>query len=205
MRVTMSLLLAWAKATTLRSLLPHLTELVEAMTSERYLQLCDDAGRLLVFQQFHGKPSGQALPADRVGALSARMFKLVDQRFSDRESRERYRLAGYGSAQQDWPVLMLMLQRELELIGTYQESSAWDRALALMRRSVQIEAPDFYLTSRARVKMPKQVARQIVRSAELYPLSAIESAENRLAHLALPKTPPVGRVAKQQGWFEEAP
>ncbi len=196
--LAMSLILAWASSETIAEFESEITKHVEQLSPEHYARLSVDLAHVSRFRT--------RWPKLRIQSASARMFGLVEPRLSERDSRDLYLRCDFHVNQRDTSVLALLLSREIEAIGPGKEAGGWDRALAMFRRAVQIEVADLGEFSFARhPRMPPDVAREIIRSAERYPLSIIGAAESRLAPIAARKAPLVGRIAKRDGWFASGP
>ncbi len=200
-RIAITLVLAWATSTTIESLEVELADRVNAMPSQRYIQLCADVENLSQFCQGRKRQWVSV----KIRTSSARLFTVVEPRQPNRDSRELYRRANYDAIQQDWPVLMLVLRRELEFATADRRSDSWDRVLTLLRQAAKMGSLDLdYMgLPRSFRDMPEGMAKEIVRHADRYPLYAVEVAESKLAQVAVSKTLPVGQVAIRDRWFSE--
>jgi len=194
--LAIALLFAWSRATSIAALREDIAEPIERMAVGDYARLCAH----LEHTAWLLRLLGGRMPRlrDSVETTSARMFQLLRPRLSTRDARSLYGRANYGIEQRDAPVLVTLLNLELELLSGEKRPAAWARALGMFRQVVALDAPhSFWRVER----LPEEVARQIVDSAELYPLTLIARAEAQLEHRALRKRPPVGKVARSQGWF----
>jgi hypothetical protein len=197
-RIAVTLALAWASGAVITSLRSTLTESVEAMSMGEFGQLCSDMERMAIIQRARGR----RLSTIKVNTDSPRLYTALETRRTERDRVELYEHARFEVVQDDAAVVRLMLWHELKRIGAASGSSDWSRTLALLRQAVKIgEHAVPYLQAGRAMHMPATVAKKIVGSAQEYPLTAVEAAEDRLGQLALRSEVKVGTIATRDGWL----
>ena len=196
----LAVLLSWGQPDTITSLKEKISPLIDNLSSRNWSRLWNMV-RLVSRVTRERRPAIPENWFQTSGTLSPRIALILLERVDNQNIALRLsRTYFLNYAGDDAEVLVRALQ--IELNRSHKASLDWNHIRHLSKRAQSLGIREHFPFSRLlRIKIPKEVARDVLSNYELHHEQFVASCERAYATIVAQKASKVSNLAKTDGWF----
>jgi len=195
------LCLSWATPRTILQLAEPISTIIDAISPYEWIKIFRSVERVLACTQQKAKIESNSLK--NTDNLSPRLCAALSLRVENAGARHIFdrMLMNYSGADRS----VLAMCTGTAMVEPVGDAAQWKAILPLIRHAYQnhvvSERPAWMRRHERAHMIPEEVAKEICRNAEKYPLSLIGVAESSLTSAVGSKVRPLGAIARTQDWF----